>query len=161
MVSFLFLSMTFFPFRCKLCEKILVFTSDAIDKHLVKCHSISLTDYRRLYLVPPEQPPGSEQMEAELSVEQIEGSAGQGVCEEKSCGIEEGDQSELLAADQENEDTLEISDDPNCMCQLKCNICGVQVENLDHHVKTHHSVDVDAFRMLYPEKLFFRKTHHR
>ncbi len=113
-----------------------------------------LSDYRRLYLVPPEQSPGSEQKTAELSVEQID--------EEESCGKEEGDhQSELLDADQENEDTVEISNDPNCMCQLKCNICGVQVENLDHHVKTRHSVDVDAFRMLYPEKLFFRKTHHR
>ena len=119
-------------------------------------------NYRCLYLVPTEHPLGTEQMEAVMSVEQIGGSANHGVDEEESCEKEDVDhQSELLAADLKDEDTMEISDDPNCMCQLKCNICGVQVENLDHHVKTHHSVDVDAFRMLYPEKLFFRKTHHR
>jgi len=67
----------------------------------------------------------------------------------------------FLPIDPENEDAMEFSDDPNDMCQLKCNMCGCEVKILGHHVQSCHSVSESTFRMMYPEELFSRKTFHR
>jgi len=108
----------------------------------MKSHSITLHNYCCLYLVPSGPPPDIEQMKAELVPQQMEmSSSGE--------------------ADLNNEDTVAFSDDPNYLCQLKCNICGGLVKKLGPHVIKCHSVSEDEYRILYPDQLFFQKTYHR
>jgi hypothetical protein len=126
----------------------------------VKKHNISLASYRSLYLIPAGLPPDIEKMKAQLSEQEAEkGTEFERGFDEKLDPVE----TVLFPTDLENDDddSRVYSDDPNNMCQLKCNICFNEVKTFGHHVQSCHSLSESAFRMLYPEELFFRKTFHR
>ncbi len=132
-------------FRCRLCG---IVPSDPIQEHLMKSHMISLHDFQKEFLAPSQLfSKGSENFKLSCDVKK----------EVNSTEEQDTDGCSDLA----NDRNVTLSDNIHFMCLLQRNICGAVLKRLDHHVRFEHSLNEDEFRMLCPEKLFFRKTYHR